>query len=104
MTIRKRRLRVFIVWILSFGLCRVYAQSGQADVQGSVTDPTGSVVAGATITLTNSESGNKRLVITGSMAGTVFLQLRQELIPLQSLPRVSRVRLSPGSSFNWITM
>jgi len=66
MTIRKLRLRVFIVWILCFGLCRVYAQSGQADVQGSVTDPTGSVVAGATITLTNSESGNKRLVITGS--------------------------------------
>jgi hypothetical protein len=66
MTIRKLRLSVFIAWILCFGLCHAYAQSGQADVQGSVTDPTGSVVAGATITLTNSESGNKRLVITGS--------------------------------------
>jgi hypothetical protein len=72
MTIRKLRLSVFVVWILCFGLCRVYAQSGQADVQGSVTDPTGSVVAGATITLTNSESGNKRLVITGSDGRYLF--------------------------------
>jgi hypothetical protein len=66
MTIRKLRLSVFIGWILCVGLCRAYAQSGQADVQGMVTDPTGSVVAGATVTLTNAESGNKRLVTTGS--------------------------------------
>jgi hypothetical protein len=66
MTIRKLRLSVFIAWILCVGLCRIYAQSGQADVQGMVTDPTGSVVAGATVTLTNAESGNKRLVTTGS--------------------------------------
>jgi hypothetical protein len=66
MTIRKLRLSVFIAWILCLGLGRVYAQSGQADVQGMVTDPTGSVVAGATVTLTNAESGNKRLVTTGT--------------------------------------
>src|ERR1700760_3005852 len=66
MTIRKLRLSVFVVWILCFGLCRAYAQSGQADVQGTVTDPTGSVVVGATVVLTNTDSGNKREVTTAS--------------------------------------
>src|SRR5580704_1082679 len=66
MTIRKLRLSVFVVWILCLGLCRAYAQSGQADVQGIVTDPTGSVVAGAMVVLTNADSGNKRTVTTAS--------------------------------------
>jgi len=66
MTIRKLRLSVFIAWILCLGLGRAYAQSGQADVQGIVTDPTGSIVAGATVALTNADSGNKRTVVTAS--------------------------------------
>ena len=68
MTTRKLRVRVFVAWIfvLCSGLCSAYAQSGQADVQGIVSDPTGSLVAGATITLTNSDSGVKRVVATAT--------------------------------------
>lgn len=67
MTIRMLRLSVFVAWIFCLGLCSgAYAQSGQADVQGIVTDPTGSIVAGATVALTNADSGNKRTVITAS--------------------------------------
>ena len=66
MTIRKLRLSVFTAWIFCFGLYYAYSQSGQADVQGIVTDPTGSVVAGATVALTNTDSGNKRVVTTAS--------------------------------------
>jgi Carboxypeptidase regulatory-like domain/TonB dependent receptor len=66
MTIRKLRLSVFIAWIFCLGVCRVSAQSGQADVQGIVTDPTGSVVSAAAVVLTNTDSGDKRTVTTGS--------------------------------------
>jgi hypothetical protein len=68
MTSRKLRIRVFVAWILClcFGFCSAHAQSGQADVQGIISDPTGSVVTGATVTLTNTESGVKRVVTTTS--------------------------------------
>jgi hypothetical protein len=40
------------------------AQSGQADVQGIVSDPSGAMVTGALVTLTNTDSGDKRTVKT----------------------------------------
>src|ERR1700759_123231 len=66
MTIRKLRSSVFIA-IVAF-LCAVgsQAQSGQADVQGIVKDATGSVVPGANVALTNTDSGVKRTVQTAS--------------------------------------
>jgi Carboxypeptidase regulatory-like domain len=66
MTIRKLRLSVFVVWMLCLTIGSAYAQSGQADVQGMIADPTGSVVSGATVILTNEESGDKRTVTTGT--------------------------------------
>jgi Carboxypeptidase regulatory-like domain len=66
MTIRMLRLSVFVAWFFCLGPSSAYAQSGQADVQGIVTDPTGSSVAGASVVLTNADSGNKRTVITAS--------------------------------------
>ncbi len=68
MTSRKLRIRVFVAWIfcICFGIGSALAQSGQADVQGTVTDPTGSVVAGAAVVLTNKDSGNKRTVTTAA--------------------------------------
>ncbi|MGH9597048.1 MAG: carboxypeptidase-like regulatory domain-containing protein, partial [Edaphobacter sp.] len=66
MTIRNLRLSIFAIVFLCFSLATAHAQSGQADVQGTVTDPTGSVIAKATVVLTNTASGNKRTVTTGS--------------------------------------
>jgi hypothetical protein len=43
-----------------------HAQSGQADVQGVVTDASGSVVVKAQVVLTNKDSGEKRTVTTAS--------------------------------------
>ena len=44
----------------------VHAQSGQADIKGVVTDPAGSVVPGAEVVLTNTESGASRTVKSAS--------------------------------------
>jgi hypothetical protein len=69
MTILKLRRGVFVALALILSLCcagRAYAQSGQADVQGIITDPAGAVVANAAVTLMNVDSGDKRVVKTGN--------------------------------------
>jgi hypothetical protein len=68
MTILKLRRGVFVAVAIVLSLCSAgaRAQSGQADVQGIVSDPTGSVVSGAVVVLTNVDSGDKRTVKTGA--------------------------------------
>ena len=69
MTILKSRRGVFVALAVILSLCCVagaYAQSGQADVQGIVTDPQGGVLVGAQVILTNTDSGDKRTVKTAS--------------------------------------
>jgi len=69
MIILKFRSSVFVALVVILSMFRAggaFAQSGQADVQGIVSDPTGAVVVGAQVTLTNTESGDKRVVKTAS--------------------------------------
>ena len=69
MTILKLRSGVFIALAMLLSLvCAggAFAQSGQADVKGIVTDSTGAFVVGAQVTLTNVDSGDKRVVTTAS--------------------------------------
>ena len=69
MTIVKLCRAFFVVLTVALGLSSpvaMYAQSGQADVQGVVADPSGSVVVGATVVLTNADSGDKRTVVTAT--------------------------------------
>jgi hypothetical protein len=69
MTIVKLCRAFVVVLSVALGLSSpvaTYAQSGQADVQGVVADPSGSVVVGATVVLTNTDSGDKRTVTTAS--------------------------------------
>ena len=47
-------------------LAPVYAQKITGTISGSVTDPSGAVVAGATVTITNSETGLLRTATTNS--------------------------------------
>jgi hypothetical protein len=53
-----------VALVAAFG--SALGQSGQADVQGIVSDASGAVVSGAEVTLTNTDSGDKRLVKTGA--------------------------------------
>lgn len=61
-----RLLLVFTVLALLAGV--VWAQ-GTGEITGLLTDPTGAVISGATVTLTNSATGEKRTTVTSS-AGT----------------------------------
>ncbi len=63
----RRSVSVFlslIMMLIGAGMAR--AQSGLAGVQGVVADSSGSVIAGAKVVLTNTDSGNARAVTTGA--------------------------------------
>jgi hypothetical protein len=60
MTFRMLSKSVAIVFVVLLGLCRVFAQSGQADVAGTVKDGSGATVPNAKVTLTNTDSGTIR--------------------------------------------
>ena len=64
MTILKVRTGVSLALAATSSLGMAYAQSGQADVQGIVSDASGSVVVGAEVVLTNTDSGDLRRVKT----------------------------------------
>ncbi len=69
MTILKLRRGILVVLALACCLnfaATMYAQSGQADVQGVVTDASGSIVIKAQVVLTNKDNGEKRIVTTAS--------------------------------------
>jgi hypothetical protein len=57
---------VVVSLVVLLGLCRVFAQSGQADIAGSVKDGSGATVPNAKVTLTNTDSGTLRSLTTQS--------------------------------------
>jgi hypothetical protein len=77
---RPRVLRVIMVLILfiasAFMIPRSHAQATTADVVGTVTDSTGSVVPGAEVVLTNVDTQEKRTVTTDSSGQYVFTLLK----------------------------
>jgi hypothetical protein len=65
---RPRRLCTLGVFLLLFLVCSMsrvtYGQGGEADVAGVVTDPSGAVLAGVQVTLTNTDTGVVRTLST----------------------------------------
>jgi Carboxypeptidase regulatory-like domain len=53
----------------------VYAQTGTSSLRGTVTDPKGAVIAGATVTLSNSQAGYTRTAKTNSQGLYQFLEV-----------------------------
>jgi hypothetical protein len=58
--------------LLHLGKERVYAEYDRS-VVGTVTDPTGSVVVNATVTLTNNATDDKRMTMVGETGDYQFL-------------------------------
>ena len=65
--------RIACALALTLLLCGVaLAQSGRSTVRGTVKDPQGNVVAGASVTLTNTEKNFSRTQTTNDEGGFVF--------------------------------
>ena len=61
------RIVSFSLVVAIFGLLCVgtaFGQGGAGELTGLITDPTGAVVSNATVTLTNSATGEKRTSVT----------------------------------------
>ena len=69
-TIRVSSLASFLVLILL--TVTSYAQSGGSTIRGTVTDPNGNVVAGASVTITDPEKNFSRTQTTNQDGGYVF--------------------------------
>jgi hypothetical protein len=81
---RVRRSYMYIAWIvpipallamLCLGALVAYGQTGQGKISGTVMDPTGAVVAGATVTATNTDTGLEREAATADAGGYVIPNL-----------------------------
>src|SRR5262245_57947671 len=72
---RFRWIRVFLAFLAVTLLASVVWAQGTGEITGLVTGPSGADVSGATITITNSATGEKRTTITSSGGDYRFPQL-----------------------------
>jgi hypothetical protein len=83
------RLRRFLPWSVAFMLLllaapNTFAQtSGSATLRGTVKDPTGAVVSGATVTLVNEKTQTSRSVTTESEGTYVFTQVDPDVYTIR---------------------
>ncbi len=69
------RLRVFVVAVVSCLSVLAYAQTAQTALHGTVFDPSGAVIPGATVTISISDIGYSRVLQTGSKGEYAFAQI-----------------------------
>jgi hypothetical protein len=75
-SIRKRRLNVasavVAMMFIAFSVSGLYAQEGYGTISGTVTDPSGGLVAGATVTALQTQTGRSTVVESGKAGEFVF--------------------------------
>ena len=119
--LQRSALSILLVCCLALA-CSTLAQTSSTSLQGTVTDQSGGAIAGATVTLVNSESKTERMVICDAQGGYRFLLLppgtytltvsakgfaRYEQTDLQLLvntPATVNVQLKVGSSSEVVTV
>ncbi len=68
-----RNLKNFVVLSLFLSInIFLAAQTGTSTIRGTITDPTGGVISGATVTLTNTQTNAVRTVTSGDTGSYVF--------------------------------
>ncbi len=55
---------------LLLAACQLLAQIDRASISGTITDPSGALVSGASVTVTNADTGHRRQLPPGAMAVT----------------------------------
>lgn len=73
---RELRLICSLLVLLGFGTMSAFGQTGTSSVRGTIVDPTGKLVSGASVTLTNTETNTSRNQTTADSGSFVF-----ELVP-----------------------
>jgi len=71
---RLRSIAVILVGLLTLGTLG-FAQSATTSLRGTITDPKGAVVSGATVTLANPATGFSRTVKSGNDGVYQFLEV-----------------------------
>lgn len=114
---------VALCFALLFSACMVFAQTGgTGSIQGTVTDPSGAIVPGASITATNTATGTKTGTVTTdtgffaiplllpgtytvTVAATGFETLRQEHVIVDALATVTlNPKLNLGAASESVTV
>jgi Carboxypeptidase regulatory-like domain len=117
-----RRVVVFLVAIFSLALASsVLAQSNSGTIIGTVTDPTGAVVAGATLTINNPVSQYSRTAVTDkagqyqftnvpfnpyhmTISATGFASLAQDVELRSTVPLTVGIALKVGEASSTVTV
>src|SRR5713226_8396641 len=114
-TMKRAKCLLFSILMILTVNGTVFPQTSSTSVQGAVTDPSGSAIAGATVVLSNSDSKLERAMVTGMQGDYRFFALppgtytltvtakgfsRYQQTDLQLLvntPATANVRLKVGS-------
>src|SRR5437660_1656963 len=117
--------KLLILWVVVLGVVlsdSILAQTSSSSVQGTVTDPSGSAISGASILLSNNESKLERTMTTGMQGEFRFLAippgtysltvtakgfaryLQTDLQLLVNTPATANVRLKVGSASESVTV
>ena len=67
---------IFLFSFLAFFSSSIFAQSDSGSIGGQISDPSGAVVAGATVTITDLGTNNSRTTKTGAKGDFTFSSLR----------------------------
>ena len=108
MTVRCLSKSILLLMFIASGIVSGIAQEGSATLRGTVTDPNGSVVPNATVSIANQETGlNRRTTTTNDSGDYVFSSLRPGLyritIAADGFKKAikSGVRLNVGETQNF---
>ena len=74
--LRRRFAVCSMLLVFIFGCIEVHAQATQGSVIGTARDPNGAVVAGAAVTLTNTDEGTQRTTRTNTVGDYQFLDVK----------------------------
>src|SRR5215469_3569865 len=76
-TVRGRMpvLAIVSLGLLLFQTAYLFGQVSTADIVGTVTDPAGAVISGATVTVENLDTGDKRTIPTNAAGDFLFTLL-----------------------------